>query len=48
MEKKLEFTNSAKNQIEKITKSDKKNILEYQSKVGVALDLNTILALIIN
>ena len=47
MEKKLEFTNSAKNQIEKITKSEKKNILEFQFKEVVVLDLNIILALMI-
>ena len=47
MEKKLEFTNSAKKQIEKITKSEEKNILEFQSKEAVVLDLNIILALMI-
>ena len=46
MEKKLEFTDSAKNQIDKITKNDKKNILELLFKVVAVLDLNIILALI--
>ena len=47
MEKKLEFTDSAKNQIEKITKSEEKNILELLFKEVGALDLNIILALMI-
>ena len=47
MEKKLEFTDSAKNQIEKITKSEEKNILEFLFKGAGVLDLNIILALII-
>ena len=34
MEKKLEFTNSAKNQIEKITKSDKKKYFRISVKGG--------------
>ena len=47
MEKKLEFTDRAKNQIEKITKSEEKNFLEFLSKGVGVLDLNIILALII-
>ena len=46
MEKKLEFTDKAKNQIEKITKSEEKNILEFQSKVVGVQVLSIILALI--
>ena len=47
MEKKLEFTDSAKNQIEKITKSEEKNISELLFKEAGVLDLNIILALMI-
>ncbi len=53
MEKKLEFTNSAKNQIEKITKSKEKKYFRIAvlggglfKEAGV-LDLNIILALMI-
>ena len=46
MEKKLNFTDQALNQINKITKGDEKNILESLFKVVVALDLNIILVLI--
>ena len=42
MEKKLEFTTQAKDQIKKITESAEKNILEYQCLVVDAQDLNTI------
>ena len=47
MEKKLEFTDSAKSQIDKITKSDEKNISELLFKAVDALGLNIILALMI-
>ena len=43
MEKKLEFTNSALNQIKRITLKEEKNILEFLSKVVGALDLSIIL-----
>ena len=47
MEKKLEFTDKAKSQIEKITNSEDKNILELPFRAEVVQDLNIILALII-
>ena len=48
MEKKLEFTARAKNEIEKITKSEEKNILGFQLKVVDVRVLNIILVLTIN
>ena len=48
MEKKLEFTESARSQINKITQSDdKKSILEFLYKEEDAQDLNIFLALMI-
>ena len=47
MEKKLEFTDSAKTQIEKITKSDEKKYFRIAVQGGSCSDLNIILALTI-
>ena len=48
MTKKIEFTNRAKDQIEKITNKDKnKKFFRISVKVVDALDLNMILVLII-
>ena len=46
MTKKIEFTERAKKQIEKMTSEKVKNILEFLLKVEVAQDSNIILVLI--